>query len=78
MFQASDEKFAVEMSPIEEADIKVDFEELSDANDDQVNYDGTRWIVICLSAVFMLHRFYCCFFNLFRDYNFIPVTLITL
>ena len=61
MFQASDDKIAVEMSQIEEADIKVDSEELSDANDDQTNYDGTRWIIICLSTVYLLNRFFCLF-----------------
>ena len=66
------------MNLIREADIIVDSEEFCNVNDDQANYDGTRWIINCLSAVFMLHRFYCCFYNLFQDYIFIPVTLITL
>ena len=45
MFQASDEKIAVEMNIIGEADIKVDSEELSHANDDQANYDGNGCII---------------------------------
>ena len=48
---------------IEEADIKVDSEEFCDANDDQASYDGTRWIIICLSTIFMLYIFYCCFYT---------------
>ena len=41
MFQA-DEKIAIEMNLIGEADIKVDSEEFCDANGDQANYDGNR------------------------------------
>ena len=37
----------MEMNLIGEADIKVDSEEFCDANDDQANYDGMRWIIIC-------------------------------
>ena len=51
---------------IGEADIKVDSEEFCDANDDQANYDGMWWIIICLSTVFKLYRFYCCFYNWFH------------
>ena len=52
MFQASDEKIAVEMNLVGESDIKVDSEEFCEANDDQANddqanNDGTRWIIIC-------------------------------
>ena len=39
------------MNIIGEADIKEESEEFWDANDDQANYLGTRWI-ICLSIVF--------------------------
>ena len=46
-FQASDEKTSMEMNLIGEADIKVDSEEFYDANDDQANCDGMRWIIIC-------------------------------
>ena len=73
LFQASDEKIEIEMILIREADIKVDSEEFCDANDDQTNYEGMRWIIICFSTVFMLYRFYCCFYNLFYDYIFIPI-----
>ena len=59
MFQASDEKVAMDMNLIGEDDIKVDSEEFCDANDDQANYDGTRLIIICLSTVHMPYRFYC-------------------
>ena len=48
LFQASDEKIIEDINPIGKADIKVDSEEFCDANDDQANYDGTRWIIICL------------------------------
>ena len=68
LIQASDEKIAMELNLIGEADIKVDSEEFWDANDDQANYDSMRWIIICLSIVFMPHRFYSCFYNLFHDY----------
>ena len=61
-FQASDDKIAMEMILIGEADIKVNSEEFYDANDDQANFDGMRWIFICLSTVLMLYRFYCCSF----------------
>ena len=47
LFQASDEKIAVEMDLIGEADIKVDSEEFFDPNVDQANYDGNMWIIIC-------------------------------
>ena len=47
LFQASDEKIAMEMNLIRETDIKVDSEKFCDANDDQANYDGARWIIIC-------------------------------
>ena len=39
---------------IREADIKVDPEEFYDENGDQANYDGMRWIFICLHIVLML------------------------
>ena len=68
MFQASDEKIATEMILVGEADIKVDSEEFCDADDDQANFDGMRWIIICSSAVLMLFRFYCCFYNLIHHY----------
>ena len=62
------------MNIIGEAHIKVDSEEFCDANDqDQANYDGMRWIIICSSAVLMLYRFYCCFYDLFYDYIFIAI-----
>ena len=44
----------MELNLIGQADIKVDPEEFCDANEDQANYDGTRWIFICSSTVFML------------------------
>ena len=47
----------MEMNLIGEADIKVDSEQLWDATDDRANYDGTRWIIICLSKLLMLYRF---------------------
>ena len=53
-FQASDKKIAMELNLIGEAYIKVDPEEFCDANEDQANYDGTRWIIICSSTGFML------------------------
>ena len=53
---------------IVKSEIKVDSEEFSDANDDQANYNGTRWIIICSSTVLMLYRFDCCFYYLFHDY----------
>ena len=49
---------------IREADIKVDSEEICDANDDQANYDGMRWIIICSYTVLM-YLFYSCFYDLF-------------
>ena len=73
LFQASDEKIAIEMILIEEADIKVESEEFCDAKDDQANYNGTRWNIICLSTVLMLYRFYCCFYILFHVYICIPI-----
>ena len=39
LIQASEQKIAMEMNVIGEADVKVDFEEFCDANDDQANYD---------------------------------------
>ena len=72
-FQTSDEKTAIEMSLIGEVDTKVDSEEFSDANDDQANYNGMRWIIICSSTVLVLYIFYWCFYNLFYDYIFIPI-----
>ena len=42
MFQTSDEKIAMEMNLIGEADIKDESEEFCDANDEKGNYDGTR------------------------------------
>ena len=57
LFQASDEKIAMELNLIEEADIKVESHEFCNVNDDQSNYDGNRWIIICLSTVSMLYRF---------------------
>ena len=62
LFQVSDEKIAMEMNLIEEADIKVDSEEFCDSNDNQANNDGMRWIIILLSTVLMPYRFYCYFF----------------
>ena len=73
LFQASDEKIAVEINLIEEANIKVDSEEVCDPNDNQANYDGNKWIFICSSMVFMLYRFYCCYYNIFHHYIFIPI-----
>ena len=58
MFQESDEKIAIEMVLVGEADIKVDSEEFCNANnDDQTNYEGMRSIIICSSTVLMLYRF---------------------
>ena len=37
----------MEMILIDDAAIKVDSEEICEANDDQAIYDGTRWIIIC-------------------------------
>ena len=60
LFQTSDEKIAIGMNLIREADIKVESEEFCDANDDQPYYDGMRWIIIiCLSTILILYRFYC-------------------
>ena len=64
MFQASDQKIAIEMSVIGEADIKVDSEEFCDLNDDQANYDGKRLIIICSSTDLKLYRFYYGYFIL--------------
>ena len=64
-----------ENNPMGKADIKVCSEEFCDANDDQANYDGKRWIIICLSLVLMLYRFYCCFYDLFHYYIFIFITI---
>ena len=63
----------MEMILIGEADIKVESEEFCDAKDDQANYNGTRWNIICLSTVLMLYKFYCFFYNLFYVYIFIPI-----
>ena len=63
MFQAPDGKIDIETKLIGDADIKVESEEFCDENDEQVNYDGTRWIIICLSTVFMLYGFCYCFYN---------------
>ena len=49
----------MEMNLIGEAHIKVDPEEFCDANDDQANYDGTRWIIICLSTGFIVAFINC-------------------
>ena len=65
----------MEMNLIGEADIKVESEEFCGAYDDQANYDGNRWIIISFSTVLTLYRFYCCFYNLFHDYIFIPICL---
>ena len=78
MFQASEEKIAIETNLMGGgAHIKVESEEFSDANYDQANCSGTRWITICLSTVFMLqflcYRFYCCFYNYFIDFICIPI-----
>ena len=73
LFQASDEKIAIEMNQIGEADVKVDSEDFCDVNDDQANNDGNRWIIICLSRILMLYWFYCCFYNLFYEYVFISI-----
>ena len=45
-FQASDEKLAIEMSQIGEADVKAEPEEFCDENDDQANCSGTMWIIL--------------------------------
>ena len=68
-FQASNETMMVEKNVMGKTDIKVDSEEFCDANDDQTNCEGTRWIAICSFAVLMLCRFYCCFYNLFHDFK---------
>ena len=70
-FQVFDEKIAIEINLIGEADIKVDPEVFCDANDDQANFNGTRRIIICLSTIFILYIFYCCFYDLFLEYIFI-------
>ena len=54
LFQASDEKIVIGMNLIREEDIKVDSEEFCDENDDQANYDGMRWIIICSSIVLIV------------------------
>ena len=46
LFQQTDEGMNNEMNLSVKAEIEVDAEEFYDANDDQANYDGTRWIVI--------------------------------
>ena len=71
MIQASDEKIAAEMNLIGEANIKVESEEFCDANEDQANYEGMRWIIICFSTILVLYRFY----YLFQDYIFIIISL---
>ena len=62
-----------EKNPMGKADIKVDPEEFCDPNDDQANYDGMKLIIICSSTVLMLYLFYCCFYDLFQEYIFIPI-----
>ena len=42
LFQAFDEKIAIELNLIGEADIKVDSEEFCNTNNDQPNNDGNR------------------------------------
>ena len=42
-----------ETNLISKADIKVDSEEFC-----QENYDGMRWIIICLFTVYLLNRFF--------------------
>ena len=42
------------MNLIGEADVKVDSEEFCNANDDQSNYDGNKWIIVCSQT------FLCC------------------
>ena len=54
LFQETDEGMNNEMNIDVKADIEVDFEEFCDANNDQANYDGTRWIIICLFKLLML------------------------
>ena len=68
LFQASDDKIAMEQNLVGEEDIKVDSEEFCDANEDQANYDGMRWIIIYSTIVLLMHRCYWCFYNLFHDY----------
>ena len=48
LFQETDEGMNNEMNIEVKADIEVDFEEFCDANNDQENYDSTRWIIVCL------------------------------
>ena len=57
LFQASNENIDIGTNLFEEVDIKEESEKFCDTYDDQANYSGTRWIVICLSTVFMLYRF---------------------
>ena len=59
LFQTSDEKIAIGMNLIREADIKVESEEFCDEEFDQANNDGNRWTIICLSTILVLYRFYC-------------------
>ena len=68
MFQETDEEMNIEMV-IVKSEIKVDSEEFSDANDDQANYDGTRWIIFCSSIVWFYIDFIVtlitCFITIF-------------
>ena len=54
LFQVTDVKMINEINIIGKADIKVDSEEFCQGNDDQENYHGMRWIIICSSTVLML------------------------
>ena len=71
MFQETDEGINNEMNVIVKADIEVGSKKFCDANDDQANYDGMRWIVICSSDFLMLYIFNVTFFDLLHDYIFI-------
>ena len=68
MFQKCDEGTMAETNLIAKADIKGDSEEFC-----QENYDGMRWIIICLSTDLVLYLFYCCFYDLFQDCISIPI-----
>ena len=72
-FQETDEGMNNEMNLIVKADIEVDSKEFCDVNDDQANYDGMRWIVICSSDFLMLYRFNVTSFDLLHNYIFILI-----
>ena len=53
LFQKTDEGINNEMNLIVKAEIEVDSKEFCNVKDDQANYDGRRWIIICSSEFLM-------------------------